>query len=167
MTWRIAATALTLAALGVTTVGRAEPAPAQASTDLAVRADAYEARRWFWMAELAARLEDYDLATQVYQRLISRFPNTRWASTAQESLDELKDHAQRSFALWDPAAGGTPAGVRAAELLHAGEVAAAMEDWLVAQQFYERARTAAPGSEYARLADSRIRWIRHRHPTGP
>lgn len=159
--------ALALALLSVTAVGWADPTPAPPSTELAARADAYEARRWFWMGELAARLEDYDLATQVYQRIGRRFPGTRWAATAQDSLDELKDHAQRSFALWDPAVGGTPAGVQAAELLHAGEVASAMRDWLIALEFYERAKTAAPGSEYARLAQSRIRWIQRWERPGP
>jgi len=168
VTWRAAATALALAALGVTTVGRAEPAPpAKGPTDLAVRADAYEARRWLWMGELAARLEDYDLATQVYQRVINRFPNTRWAATAQESLSQLKTGAQFSFALWDPVTGGTPTGVQAAELLHAGEVASAMRDWLIALQFYERAKTVAPHSQYARVAESRIRWIQNWHHPGP
>ena len=168
MTRRLTAAALALTVLGMAGVSRAGTTPTpQAPTGVAARAESYEARRWLWMGSIAARFEDYDLATQVYQRVVSRFPNTSWASTAQESLAQLKTGAGISFALWDPAAGGTPAGVQAAELLHAGEVAAAMRDWLIALQFYERAKIVAPHSQYARVAESRIRWIQNWHRPGP
>ena len=129
--------------------------------------DTFDAQRLLRMGEVAHRIEDYDLAAEVYQKVVDQYPETRWARKAGQALEKIKAGVIIHLALWDPTVGGTPPGVQAAKLLRAGDMASSMRDAQTALKFYERAKNASPESKYAAIANSKIRWIRRWRNPGP
>lgn len=127
----------------------------------------YDASQWLRMAEVAHRFEDYDLAVGIYQKIIARFPSTRWARQAEAGITQIKADAKQHLAFYDPALAGTQAGVKAQAFLRAGNLAYSMNDPVIALRFYERARDAAPNSRYSRTAEEKIRWVRRWKNPGP
>lgn len=129
--------------------------------------DSYEARGLLHIGDMAREFEAYDLAVQAYQRVMDRFPGTRWAKRAEQGIVQVKVAAKQVMAPWDPDLAAQAAGWRAQELLHAGDMAYEMDDTVIALQCYEQARAAAPESWYARRAESKIRWLRRWKDRGP
>lgn len=140
------------------------PVMAESAT---VTGDYHDARQWFRMGDIARAFESYDLAVSVYQRIIERFPDTRWARQAQRRIAAVRTEALAHLAPWDPEVGGTAPAVQAATLLRAGNMAYGMDDVVLALKFYERAQMAAPDSHYGRQAASKMRWIRRWKNPGP
>lgn len=120
----------------------------------------HDAQRWLRVGDLARQFACYDIATQAYRRVTTRYPGTRWAAHAEEGLGYVASDAVEIPNPWNPALAGVPAAVEAQGLLHAGDVAYRAGDPLIALTFYERARAAAPGTSYAARAASRVRWVR-------
>ncbi len=126
----------------------------------AVTEDYHDAQRWLRVGDLARQFACYDIATQAYRRVTTRYPGTRWGARAEEGLEFVASDAAQIPDPWNPALAGVPAAVQAQGLLHAGDLAYQAEDPLIALIFYERARAAAPGPSYAARASSRVRWVR-------
>ena len=127
----------------------------------------YDARGLLRAGELTNRFDDFDLATTFYDRVIKDFPNARWAQQAHQGLAQIKADAAQHLSGWDPSVGGTRAGVQAQRLLHAGDIAYGVHDYLLALKFYERSTRAAEGSRYAARASAKARWSRFWHNPGP
>lgn len=129
--------------------------------------DDYDARRMLLMGDIARRFEDYDLSTQLYQKVIDRFPDTRWASEAKAAIAQSKADAVQHLTLWDTKIGGSPEGEQSRRMLLAGNVAYQHGDALTALKFYERSYTISPDSLYGKQSASKIRWIRRWRNPGP
>lgn len=132
-----------------------------------VATEIHQARQWMHMGEMAQQFHAYDLAIQIYQRVMERYPGTWWAKTAEEGIAQVKLDAGPYTLEWDSHLAGTAAGLQAQQALYAGDLAYRLEDPEIALRFYERAQQAAPDSLYSRRAASKIRWVRHRTHLGP